>query len=163
MNVWFEPWLTTTAPEGAIVPRLQATGERLLPGEEFELLVTVDLGESDKHLGSYGARLRWNQRAVKFLGATGGQTAGFRAPLVNLATVAGGEIRFADANPMGAGGNVELIRVRFRALRGLRKLSKVFDLEFTSLGAPGPRFENLAPLVAPGRDRKEKPSRKDKL
>lgn len=67
--------------------------------------------------------------------------------MVNEAEVAKGRLRFATANPHGAAGNVELVRVRFKALRDLRRPVKSFRLNFTSLGSTGPRFENLRPLV----------------
>lgn len=47
---------------------------------------------------------------------------------------------------------MEILRVRFRALRALPKTERAFDLDFSSLAATGPRFEDLRPvlLVDPG-------------
>ncbi len=112
---------------------------------EFEILVALDSGTA--RVGSYGATLAWDPKLVEMVGVAGGRTPGFDAPVVNRSASAAGSLRFAGASPLGATGRVEVVRVTLRALRALPKVDDAFSLSFSSLGSPGPGFENLLPRV----------------
>jgi len=141
------PIARAVATEGMIVPRLVTAPPRPLPGQELRLSVVVDMSGCSYVLGSYGARLRWDPKALELLEVTGGTTGGFTSPVVNRTGAAEGEIRFAHANPQGASGDIEILRVRLRALRALPKPDKAFQIEFTSMGGIGPKFEDLKTLL----------------
>ncbi len=135
-----------TAEEvGPLTVRITSSADHPKRGLEFEVTVALDGGGNGRSIGSYGAVLRFDPRAMTFLNAAGGRTAGFEGPMVNRSGAAGGEIRFAHASPEGASGTVELLRVRFRALRALPDPGRVVGVGFTSLAAPAPGFENLLP------------------
>jgi len=142
---------TTEGAVGTLVPVLTPSVEKPYRGQNLGLSVSVDTSASGQRLGSFGARLTWDPRALTFLSAEGGATPGFESPLMNKGNVSWGELRFAHASPEGGMGRVEVLRVQFRALRALPHLADTFRLEFTSLGAPGPLFENLLPGLSPTR------------
>ncbi len=140
------------APASAaeITAGVEIAGGRVRRGEEFEAAVIVEMGASGDSLGSYGARLAWDPRAVDFLGARGGSTHGFTSPLLNGAESSAGLLRFAQADPVGAAGRVEILRARFRAKRAIPHPDGIFLLDFTSLGTPAPGFMDLLPLLVAG-------------
>ncbi|HZN03184.1 MAG TPA: dockerin type I domain-containing protein [Candidatus Polarisedimenticolia bacterium] len=129
---------------GTIVTDIVPPRGRVRPAEEFEIAVVLDLSAVDHRLGSYGAELTWDPKALRFAGVS---SAEFSTPLVNQGEAERGRLRFAAASPSGAEGRVEAVRLRFVALRALPKPERAFDLRFSSLGATGPGFENLLPLV----------------
>ena len=147
--------------EQHVVGSLVTSSSRVAKDQEFDLTVSIDLGSH--RLGSYGAVLRWDPRDVELVTASGGRTSGLESPVFNRGRLASGELRLAHADPRGVEGTVELLRGRFRALRPLARSSTVFSIEYGSLGSPGPRFDDLLPLLKDGRGRSgEKKQHDDK-
>jgi len=132
---------------GEVTAAAEVSGGMPRRGEEFEVTVAVDLGTSGYSLGSYGALLAWDSRAVEFVGALGGSTRGFPAALLNGAEASKGLLRFAQADPLGATGRVEILRARFRARRTIPHPQDIFFLSFTSMGTPAPGFTDLLPVL----------------
>lgn len=116
-------------------------------GEAFTAEVLVDLRDTGRLLGSYGATLDWDPERVEFLAFGGGRTDAFSSPMVNTNAVSSGRLSFADADPVGAGGRVGTLRVRLRALENLDDPSGVVELSYSSMGGIGPDFEDLLPLL----------------
>lgn len=150
------------ATDGSVVWRLTAAPGMPRPGEEFELAVLVEMGGSPYALGSYGAVLRWDPVGLEFLGVTGGRMPGFSSPIINQTDAPTGDLRFAEANPLGATGTIEVLRARFRSRRAIPRLDQVFDLQFSSMATIGPRFENLLPILGPEPDRRQGVPRRER-
>lgn len=136
------PRLAAESSSDAIVVSLRSSGTRLRPGDSFEVTVALDLGAGGRRLGSYAADLRFDPKSMRFegLGASG-----FAAPVVNDREAGSGRLRFAAADPVGAGGGVDLVRLRFTALRGMPDPARGLDLRFTSVGGAAPDFPGLLP------------------
>jgi hypothetical protein len=105
----------------------------------------VDLGSSGRQLGSYGAALTWDPTELEYLAHSSGGQPPFDSPAVNDSNTANGELRLADAAPLGAGGRVLLLSATFRAV-ARPCISAALDLQFTSLFAAA-TFEDLLPLL----------------
>lgn len=137
-----------TDPAGRIEARLTPSGARR-GGGDIEYTVVVDTSAAATAVGSYGARLAWDPADLQLVEVLGGRTRGFERPLINRAAVAEGRLRFSQASPRGAAGEVEVLRLRFRPLDsgGRTASGERVTLSFSSLGAPGPAFENLLPRV----------------
>jgi len=114
-------------------------------GQTFSVSVEVDMTPTGEPLGSYGAVLRWNPAALRYL-SDGGGAAPFDTPVVNRADVASGVLRFADASAAGAAGRVRVLVVQFMAVAPPCAVAPL-DLELTSLYAAG-SFVDYLPLLA---------------
>jgi hypothetical protein len=126
---------------------LTDSASRLDARQSFEARIVVDTRSAGVPLGSYTARLEWDPEVLEFVGATGGSTPGFQSPMMNLTQVSTGLLRFTDANPFGASGEVELLRVQFRPQWAVRDPERQLKLSFDSLATTGPGFERLDPVI----------------
>lgn len=116
-------------------------------GGTFKVSIEVDMTPSGERLGSYGAVLKWDPAALRYLSDSGG-AAPFDTPVVNRSDSALGTLRFADASPAGSAGRVRVLIVELMAVAAPCARASL-DLEFTSLYAAG-TFVDLLPFLAVG-------------
>ncbi|MGH9866576.1 MAG: hypothetical protein ACREAA_00220 [Candidatus Polarisedimenticolia bacterium] len=140
--------------ERQVAGRLTALPEKPKRGQVFDLTISLDMNAA-LLLGSYAARIVWDPAKFEFLEILDSSTP-FGDPLVNTTNAGAGELRFADAHPSGVGGSVNILTVRLKARRTLPQIETDVSLSFTSMGAPGPSFENLLPALAPLSERMQK-------
>jgi len=114
-------------------------------GEQITVALDVDVSDFVDQLGSYSAQLRWNPQALKFVGCTGGVTAGFAKPVVNQRESAQGHLIIAHAQPLGARGKVNILNLTFEVLGATG--GSDLNVEFTAMAAAY-TFENLLPKLA---------------
>jgi len=142
--------LTEAAAVGApeVPVTLSFTNTKPKKGDLFEVVLAVDMGPSGEKLGSYAAHLSWPVDVADYVGASKGTAPAFAKPILNAGEAAAGMVRFAQADPAGAGGTLQLVRLQFRAKHALPHIEKSFHVVFSSMGTPGPGFLKLAPVEA---------------
>ncbi|MFQ6093658.1 MAG: beta-propeller fold lactonase family protein, partial [bacterium] len=121
--------------------------EEVCQSREFIVPVNIDVsGCPPELLGSYTARLVWDTTLVDYVGYSGGTTPAFENPTVNEDSTASGHLEFADANPSGAGNEVNVINVTFHVV-GEPSNYPILDLEFSAMAA-AMTFKDLLPYLA---------------
>ena len=68
-----------------------------------------------------------------------------------------GIVRFGQAHPQGAPGDLELVRLQFRAHNAIPRVEKLFTLEFSSMGSEGPGFRKLLEFLVPEDSQQSEP------
>jgi hypothetical protein len=129
--------------------RIQASAApasaQLVAGETVEIAVNIDMSQMPEKLGSFTATLTWNTDALVYETYEGGKTAGFESPVINETKVSEGTLTFANANPIGAEGMVNILNVKFKVM-GQTGLDAGLNLEFTAMAA-AESFNDLLPEV----------------
>jgi len=110
--------------------------------------VVIDMAQYPGKLGSFTAELSWNPAELQFRGYRGGNSAGFEAPVVNDLKASQGQLIFANANPHGGEGAVNVLNVEFRALSGS---AANVSLEFSAMAA-ALTFTDLLPYLKIGNE-----------
>jgi len=132
------------AKEGKeILVSAEFENNRLTAGQIIEIPVVIDVSEVGKKLGSFTGKLEWNPAALEFLGYRGGSAKGFENPVVNDTRAGGGELHFANANPYGGEGRVNVLAVRFKALKNT---PANISLDFSAMAA-AETFIDLLPSL----------------
>lgn len=126
---------------GAVLP---ASGSAV-PGQSFGVEVRVDVTATGQELGSYGAVLTWDPAVLLYSGMTAGPFP-FDTPVVNDTSVATGILGLADADPVGAPGDVLLVEISFLVV-GFPCEASTISLSMTSLHA-AVSLDDLLPLAA---------------
>jgi sugar lactone lactonase YvrE len=114
-------------------------------GSTIAACVEIDVSETARALGSYGATLEWDPDVLTYVGFTGGASP-FGSPVVNAAAAATGSLTFADADPAGSCGSSHVLCVEFD-VPGAGGSSSPLDLTLTSLFA-ATTFDDMLPQVA---------------
>ena len=114
-------------------------------GDEIVVPVIVDISRLPEKLGSFTAELSWDPAVLKFTAYEAGASEAFRSPVVNTGKTGEGRLIFAAANPRGATGVVEILRVKFR-VTGEQGTSTRLRLRFTAMAAAY-TFTNLLPYL----------------
>ena len=138
--------LSATPSLGQITARVRPPVVAPPAGTLDGIAIEVDMGSTGKTLGSFGVILTWDPTVLQYLGDSGGGDPPFSSVVINRTAVGSGRLRFSAASPTGATGVVNIMNVTYGVLVEPCVLSRI-DLEFTSLGATGPGFENLLPLL----------------
>lgn len=132
------------AKEGKeILASAEFENNRLTAGQIIEIPVVIDVSHAGEKLGSFTGKLEWNPAALEFLGYRGGSTKGFENPVANDTRAGGGELRFANANPHGGEGRVNVLAVRFKALKNTKAN---ISLDFSAMAA-AETFIDLLPSL----------------
>lgn len=124
---------------GAVI----ASSSSVLPGASVTVEVHLDVAATGQDLGSYGAVLSWDPAVLQYAGATGGPYP-FDTPVVNASAAGSGALSIADADAIGAAGNVIAFDVHFQVIGYPCDLSAV-TLSMTSMHA-SVTLDNLLPL-----------------
>jgi hypothetical protein len=108
--------------------------------------INIDLSQTSpaQLLGSFSGTLKWNTAVLGFV-SHAGVKAGFTG-VVGTNNAANGQLSFNGANPMGAGGKLNVLTITFNAL-GANGTSTALDLEFSAMTA-ALTFTNLIPLLS---------------
>ncbi len=115
-------------------------------GQMLSVPVTIDLANFPEELGSFTARLEWNPAILQLLNYSGGKTGGFENPVVNDSEAKSGKLTFANANPYGAKGSVNILNLQFKAV-GDPGSSATLSLSFSAIAAAY-AFTDLLPYLA---------------
>ena len=121
------------------------SNSQLSLGERVTVAIGVELSERAAPLGSYTAVFRWNPRALKFLGYTGGVTPGFSSPVVNKEKAGEGRLTFAHAYPEGGKGKINLLNLNFEVV-GTGGSRSDFAVDFSAM-ASALTFKDLLPEI----------------
>jgi len=120
--------------------RLAVSSAQPAFGDIVEVEVLVDLSSVSEKLGAYEASLRWDLQVLELVEVLDGETPSFASPLTRSGA---GELVFSQFSVSGAGGNVSLLKLKFRAV-GSPRQSTSLELSFDVLDAAG-TFANLLP------------------
>ena len=115
----------------------------------FALPILVDMSDTGKLLGSYGATLSWDTTLFELVEFTGGKTKGFEYPVINEEELSKGKLAVANAYVAGAEGLVNIFNLSLRKKVDTlitKEFKDAISLEFTSMGA-AKTFEPLSPEI----------------
>ncbi len=150
------PTTSTSAPAGSSSARLPensgkiaaypAMESKIAPGQMIEVPVIVDMSQIPEKLGSFTGTLSWDPAMLQFLGFNGGSTEGFEKPVVNNSKTGSGKLVFANANPHGAGGVVNILNVQFRISGNGQSNDNTVSLSFSAMAA-AITFSDLLPYL----------------
>jgi len=124
-----------------ITARLISSANELASGDLVEVEVVLDMADNPAQLGAYKAQLNWNATALEVVGVLDGDTPELTHPQTRLEE---GTLHFLAFNAAGAGGQISLLRVQFRAVEWS---DAGLVLSFSELTAAS-TFANLLPELA---------------
>ncbi len=114
-------------------------------GMTVEIPVNIDVSQYEFELGSFTARLEWDNTTLKFDSFEGGRTNGFENPTVNTKGADKGKLVFASAVSQGSKGKVNVLNLKFKVI-GKPGVRSAVKLSFTAMAA-AKTFENLLPYL----------------
>ena len=139
---------STHLPESSgKIAAFTARGDIIAPGQVIEVPVIVNMSETAEKLGSFTGKLSWNPAALQFIDFNGGSTKGFENPVVNDSKTGNGELVFANANPHGAEGMVNILNVQLTVIRNAPLDGDPVFLSFSAMAAAG-TFTDLLPYLS---------------
>jgi len=137
--------VTSIAVGKEIRATLTPSNPRPLTGEQVTVAIDVHASENSPALGSYTASVKWDPHVLKFVGYTGGSTAGFSKPMVNKAETGNGRLIVAHAYPHGGKSSVNIFNVIFEVIGGNGK-SGALEVKFLAMAAAR-TFDDLLPQL----------------